>query len=137
MNKLDLARSISERMDINLRQADHFLNSFMELVGEALEKGGKVQLAGFGTFSMRFVAARKGRNPKTGESLDVPACYYPNFKAGKGLKERVARFENLEIGEENAIPKQTVGESEKASPKKTAQKSLNAGRSKKKASDSE
>ena len=95
MNKIDLARGISERMDdVNLKQADQFLNSFVELVGEALENGEKVQLAGFGIFSLRFVAARKGRNPKTGESLEVPASYYPNFKAGKGLKDRVASYKS-------------------------------------------
>ncbi len=68
MNKIDMARGISERMDINLKQADQFLNSFVELVGETLEKGGKVQLAGFGIFSLCFVAARKGRNPEIGQA---------------------------------------------------------------------
>ena len=119
MNKIDLARGISERDDVNLRQADQFLISFMELVGEALEKGEKVQLAGFGILSLRFVAARKGRNPKTGESLEVPASYYPNFKAGKGLKDRVASYKSLKtdkVPKEPAAKDRTATKSEKEVP---------------------
>ncbi len=89
MIKIDLAREISERMNISLKQADQFLNTFVEVTAETLGKGEKVQLAGFGTFGTRQVAARTGRNPKTGESLEVPAAIYPHFRPGKTLKEKV------------------------------------------------
>lgn len=89
--KIDLARTLGERMDITIKDADEFLTVFMDIVGEILEKGEKVQLAGFGGFDLRYVPEHQGRNPKTGEVLTIPACYYPTFKAGKGLKERVTK----------------------------------------------
>lgn len=93
MIKIDLARTISEKLSITQKEADALLTAFMDAIGESLEKGEKVQLAGFGAFGVRYVPGHQGRNPKTGEVLPaaVPASYYPTFKAGKGLKERVAK----------------------------------------------
>lgn len=90
MIKIDLAHVLSERMEIPLKQADEYLTIFMDVVGETLEKGEKVQLAGFGVFGSRYVPEHQGRNPKTGESLTIPGCHYPIFKPGKGLRDRVA-----------------------------------------------
>jgi len=98
MIRIDLARAMAERMDITLKDADTFLTIFMDVVGEILEKGEKVQLAGFGGYALRYVPKHQGRNPKTGEVLTVPACHYPIFKAGKGLKERVAKCEKTVEG---------------------------------------
>lgn len=86
-----LVRTLCERLDITQKEADDFLTVFMEVVGETLEKGEKVQLAGFGLFDLRYVPEHQGRNPKTGEILTIPNSYYPVFKAGKGLKDRVAK----------------------------------------------
>jgi len=61
----------------------------LDEIGEALERGDRVELRGFGAFSVRRRAARKGRNPRTGESVDVPAKAVPFFKAGKELRARV------------------------------------------------
>ena len=59
-------------------------------------KGEKIQLAGFGLFDVRYAPEHQGRNPKTGEALTIPASCYPVFKAGKGLKDRVAKFQPLD-----------------------------------------
>lgn len=90
MIKIDLAHVLSERMEIPLKHADEYLTIFMDVIGETLEKGEKVQLAGFGAFSSRYVPEHQGRNPKTGESLTISGCHYPIFKPGKGLRDRVA-----------------------------------------------
>ena len=68
MIKIDLSRSIAERMDITIKQADEFLNVWTDLVGECLQKGEPVQLAGFGGFGSRYVPEHQGRNPKTEKS---------------------------------------------------------------------
>lgn len=89
MNKSELIDSIAEKSGLNKTQAGEALNAVMESVGEALEKGDSISLVGFGTFSVKARAARTGRNPKTGEPLQIKASKVPSFKAGKGLKDRV------------------------------------------------
>lgn len=91
MIKIELTRTLSKRLSITQKDADEFLNIFIDVVGETLENGDKIQLAGFGVFDMRYVPEHQGRNPKTGDLLTVPACHYPFFKAGKSLKDRVAK----------------------------------------------
>ena len=66
------------------------LDASIASVSEALKKGDTVTLVGFGTFAVKERAARTGRNPKTGEPLNIPASKVPSFKAGKGLKDAVA-----------------------------------------------
>lgn len=90
MIKIDLARTISVKTGTSLRQAEDFLDAFINTVSESLGKKDKVVLAGFGTFDIRHYPERSARNPRTGESLIVPATSYPTFRAGKNLKERVA-----------------------------------------------
>lgn len=121
MIKIDLARTLGERMDFTIKDADAFLTVFMEIIGKTLEKGEKIQLAGFGLFGVRYVPEHQGRNPKTGETLVIPACYYPVFKAGKSLKDRVAKCQpSVGKAVENAksIEAQTGSPSPKASRKK-------------------
>ena len=72
------------------RRPPRRLSTLLSL-GDALAAGDKIQIAGFGTFEVRERAAKTARNPRTGETIDVPACKVPAFKAGKGLKDKVAK----------------------------------------------
>lgn len=90
MNKTELAAAIAEKVEIPKKDAEAVLNAMMEAVGEALKKGDKIQLIGFGSFEVKERAARVGRNPKTLEEIKIPASKYPVFKAGTALKDQVA-----------------------------------------------
>ncbi len=88
MNKAHLALKISEKLNLPKKVAEDFIATFEELVIEALKNNEEVTIAGFGTFSSRIRAARKGVNPrKPTEIIDVPAVKVPKFKAGKTLKD--------------------------------------------------
>jgi DNA-binding protein HU-beta len=89
MNKSDLVTSMADKSDISKKDAEKALNAFLETVEDALSKGDKVQLVGFGSFEVRARAERKGRNPQTREEITVPASKVPVFKVGKALKDTV------------------------------------------------
>lgn len=89
MNKSDLVAAVAAKTGTTKKDAETAINSFVEVVTEALEKGDKVQLVGFGSFEVRKRAARKGRNPQTKEEIKIPASKAPVFKAGKALKDLV------------------------------------------------
>ena len=89
MNKSELISSMAEKANVSKKDAEAVLKAFMDSIGEALENGDKVQLVGFGTFETRERAAREGRNPRTKETINIPASTVPVFKAGKEFKERV------------------------------------------------
>jgi DNA-binding protein HU-beta len=89
MNKSELIDSVATGADISKAAATRAVDSFVEAVTGALQSGDSVTLVGFGTFLVRDRQARKGRNPKTGEVLDIPAGKAPAFKAGKALKDAV------------------------------------------------
>lgn len=89
MNKADLVANMSEKSGLSKKDAEKALNSFIESVEEALVKGDKVQLVGFGSFEVRERAARKGRNPQTKTEITIPASNAPVFKVGKALKDMV------------------------------------------------
>lgn len=89
MNKSELVDSIAQQAGLTKDQATKALNAFTASVQGALERGDDVVLVGFGTFSVKERAARTGRNPKTGEELQIAASKVPSFKAGKGLKDAV------------------------------------------------
>ena len=89
MNKSELINSMAEKSKLTKKDAEAALKSFVESVQEALESGDKIQLVGFGTFETRERAAREGRNPRTKETIQIPASTVPVFKAGKEFKERV------------------------------------------------
>ena len=91
MNKTELVAIMAEKADLSKKDAEKALNAFVEAVEAALEKGDKIQLVGFGTFEVRERAARVCRNPQTKEEIEVPASKVPAFKAGKGLKDKVAK----------------------------------------------
>ena len=89
MNKSDLVAAISAKTGDTKKSAEETLNAFITVVSDALAKGEKVQLVGFGSFEVRKRAARKGRNPQTREEIKIPASKAPVFKAGKALKDLV------------------------------------------------
>jgi len=89
VNKADLVSRIAELADMTKKDTEKFLNAFIDAVTEALQKGEKVQLVGFGTFEVRERAERKGRNPQTKEEITIPATKAPVFKAGKVLKDSI------------------------------------------------
>ena len=89
MNKPELIRAIVEKTEARKKDVEEFVGAFVETVEEALAGGDKVALIGFGTFGVRDRKARKGINPKTGKSINIPATKVPFFKAGKTLKEKV------------------------------------------------
>lgn len=89
MNKSDLIVQIAAGANITKAKADQALNAIVSGVTRDLKKGNSVTLVGFGTFSVRNRAARKGRNPQTGAKINIPASRSPKFKAGKALKEAV------------------------------------------------
>ena len=90
MNKGDLVNKMAEDAGITKAQATAALNGFMEAVGGALASGDKVALVGFGTFSTSEREARAGRNPKTGETIQIDAKKSAKFKAGKELNDKIA-----------------------------------------------
>ena len=89
MNKSELVDAISKKTGASKKASEASLNAMVETISTALKKGDKVQLIGFGSFEVRKRAARKGRNPQTGEEMKVPASKAPVFKAGKALKDKV------------------------------------------------
>ena len=88
MNKATLISKIAEKSELNKKQAEAALAAFTDTVVEALKEGDKVQLMGFGTFELKERAARTGRKPSTGETIEIPAKKSPIFKAGKGFKDQ-------------------------------------------------
>ena len=91
MNKAAIVARVAERMRLNKFTAEGAVDTVLEAIAESLAKEENVRIAGFGTFRTRSRTARKGRNPATGESVQIPASKMPSFKAAKGLKEAVKR----------------------------------------------
>ena len=90
MNKTELIEQIAAQADISKAAAGRALDGAIEAVKASLKKGQPVTLVGFGTFAVKERAARTGRNPQTGATLQIKASKVPSFKAGKGLKDSVA-----------------------------------------------
>lgn len=89
MNKSELVEALSESAGITIAQGTKALNTLVDNITIALSEGKQVVLPGFGTFSVSYRAARKGRNPRTGETIDIKAARVAKFKAGKALKDAV------------------------------------------------
>ena len=89
MTKADLINSIAEKAECTKKDADKALTAVLGAITDALESGDKVAISGFGTFEVRDRAARKGRNPQTGEEIEIKASKTPAFKPGKQLKDAV------------------------------------------------
>ena len=91
MNKSEMVAAIAERANLSKKDAEKALVAFIEETTNALKNGEKVQLVGFGSFEVKTRAARKGRNPQTKQEIVIPASKLPVFKAGKALKDVVAK----------------------------------------------
>ena len=89
MNKAELVAAVAAKTGDTKKAAEASVDAVVAVIKEALVKGDKVQLVGFGSFEVRKRAARKGRNPQTKEEIKIPASKAPVFKAGKQLKELV------------------------------------------------
>jgi DNA-binding protein HU-beta len=89
VNKQELIENIAASVDITKADAGRALDSVIDSITDSLRKGDSVALVGFGTFSVRSRAARTGRNPQTGESIQIAAAQVPAFKAGKALRDAV------------------------------------------------
>ena len=91
MNKTELVTALAEKADVTKKDAEKVISAFIDVVGDTLKKGDKIQLVGFGTFETRERAAREGKNPQTGAKIKIAACTVPAFKAGKALKDLIAK----------------------------------------------
>ena len=89
MNKSELISKIAEKAELSKKDADKALTAFVETITDALVKGDKVALVGFGSLETKKRAARTGKNPQTGAVIEIPASTVPAFKAGKALKDAV------------------------------------------------
>ena len=91
MNKAELINAVAASADCSKKDAEAVITAALDTSTAALKEGDKVQLVGFGSFEVKKRAARIGRNPKTKESIEIPASVVPVFKAGKALKDAVAK----------------------------------------------
>ena len=89
MNKSELVEAIAASADISKAAATRALDAVTDSITNALKEGDQVALVGFGTFAVKERAARTGRNPQTGQPIEIAAAKIPNFKAGKALKDAV------------------------------------------------
>ncbi len=89
MNKTEFVDAVAEKADVPKATATKVIDSMIATVGGALKSGDQVTLVGFGTFLVRRREARQGRNPRTGETIQIAASNVPSFKAGKALKDTV------------------------------------------------
>ncbi len=89
MNKSELVAAIAQNAELSKKDAESALTATIDAISKALADGDKVQLVGFGTFDVRERAAREGKNPRTGEVIEIAASKVPGFKAGRALKELV------------------------------------------------
>ncbi|TLS35926.1 HU family DNA-binding protein [Pseudalkalibacillus caeni] len=89
MNKTDLINAVAESAELSKKDATKAVDAVIDNISKSLSDGDKVQLIGFGNFEVRERAARKGRNPQTGEEIEIAASKVPAFKPGKALKDSV------------------------------------------------
>lgn len=90
MNKGELVDQVADKATVTKKVADSVISAALEVVMEAVSKGDKVTLVGFGSFEPRQRQKREGRNPRTGEKMDIPATKVPAFSAGKLFKDKVS-----------------------------------------------
>jgi DNA-binding protein HU-beta len=89
MNKGELIAALAGKAELTKKESETALNAMLDVIADAMAKGEKVQLIGFGTFEAKSRPARVARNPRTGEAVKIPASKAPTFKAGKALKDIV------------------------------------------------
>ena len=91
MNKTELIAAVAEKTGLTKKDAERVVNATVETITSSLVKGEKVQVSGFGIFEVKAREARVGRNPRTKETIQIPATRLPAFKASKALKDSVAK----------------------------------------------
>lgn len=91
MNKNELVSAAADKCGLSKKDTEAAINAAIDVISECLADGDKVQLVGFGAFEVKSRAARIGRNPKTKESIEIPASKVPMFKPGKALKDAVSK----------------------------------------------
>ena len=91
MNKAELISQVAEKTGLTKKDCERAVNAVVEVIEEALARGEKVSLVGFGTFEVRDRRARTGRNPQTGQSIHIPASKVPTFRPGKSLKANITK----------------------------------------------
>ena len=91
MNKAELINAVAAKTEVSKKDAEAVIAATLDAITAALQEGDKVQLVGFGSFEVKKRAERIGRNPKTKEAIQIPASKVPVFKAGKALKDSVAK----------------------------------------------
>lgn len=91
MNKSQLVRLAAEHAGLSPKDAERFLNAMIDAVSAALARGERVQLTGFGTFETKLRSAKRGRDPRTGEAMSIPAARVPVFRPSQGLRARVEK----------------------------------------------
>lgn len=91
MTKTELIAAVAAKAELSKKDADKAVNAVIEAITDGLKAGEKIQLVGFGTFEVRDRAAREGKNPATGAKITIPATKVPAFKAGKALKDAIAK----------------------------------------------
>lgn len=89
MNKTELIAAVAENAELSKKDAEKAVNAVISSITSAMTEGEKVQIVGFGTFEVRERGARTGKNPRTGEAIEIAASKVPAFKAGKALKDVV------------------------------------------------
>lgn len=89
MNKTELIAKVADTTELTKKDATKAVDAVLDAIAEALKSGDKVQLIGFGNFEVRERAARKGRNPQTGEEIEIASSKVPAFKPGKQLKDSI------------------------------------------------
>ena len=96
MTKSDLIARLAERFpQLVAKDADFAVKMILDAMSEALVKGDRIEIRGFGSFSLNYRPPRVGRNPKSGDKVSVPEKWVPHFKAGKELRERVDKVEDV------------------------------------------
>ena len=91
MNKTELIAEVAKKCGMSKKDSEKAINATIDTITDALCQGDKIQLVGFGGFETKKREARMGRNPKTKETIEIPATTIPVFKAGKALKDKVAK----------------------------------------------
>jgi len=118
MTKAELVEDVARAAELTKKDAERLVEIVFESIIDTLNQGEKIELRGFGSFRVRERGARRGRNPKTGDPVDIPAKRVPYFKPGKELKELINEDENGAGGAEDAAPAETPAS--EASPAETA-----------------
>ena len=108
MNKSELGSQVASQFSLTRATADQLVSAVFSTISETLAREESVTIAGFGTFSTNRRAARKGRNPRTGESIDIAASTAPSFKAGKTLRDAINGRKRKAVLTSRARPRQGI-----------------------------